>query len=1408
MLSQKILKIQVFLFASVFCLISGAWAQDITAIDFTGSMIGKVIPDGTAVNLQNEIMGQLTADGWILDSKGDIVGGIVPQGFVVGNDQKYLGKVSGDGSVRLPSGKIAGHVLPNGLVVNDMYEVIGSVLSTGIIYGDDGSAVGRLAGNGAYVNFDGQTVGFVSPSGYGYKTTEGNTILQGKLISSKMVVSLDGRFIGSLSAGGQVTDFEGVFIGKVHANGFVYNQDGKVIGKVVQSGYAFDELGQYLGYVSYNGEVLQKGNVIGRYRADGKIADMQGKVIGFALNTDSVAIAENGTYLGYLTPSGKIMRGEKNVATVAPRGLVVQDQKVIGTIASKGPIFDYLGNLRAEAMPNGNVVSFTGATIGYMQKDRAFDRAGTEMGAVLQNAVAINAKQEVLSIAGVNTELSLGAENYRLSPLGYVYNSDMNIVGSLLKFGGIYDEEGDVIGYLNVNGEIESKENLKIKSGGYALNEKNQVFGRQIIPGYFALYDSKTPQYMSDSNVLFDGNGSISSKILPEYRIVKGDKNAALIPIIGFVGEGDGLVISLKGDMVGYINSKSSVFYQGSQVGRLISDQTAVGMQNNYLGSVVPLSPVLASDCRLVGALSGKGEVRSNRDNTLGHILGNGQAVSEVGQYIGYIAKVGPVYDFQNRFIGMSSETGEIWEGGQRKGCVTRTGRFYDENMALKGRVYENALVMNFENKLIGRTDMQGRFVDNSGHISGFVAPDGTVFNQESQPIGLTFKYRFAYDLQNNMVGYVLPDGNAYNEKNELFGTVAHDGEIISKKKTVGYALYDLYIYNEKNEAIGYLTSKGMVKNFAGDNLGQIDRGFLVSDDGRLIGRGARDYFVRDDKNRVIGEILLSNKVRAHNGTMIGTVSPTGDVRDDQGRLLAVARLLQYYDVTTPRAAGWAKTPQTDIKVSSLEVEGSDDMKVGGYNQKVIGVVLSPDGQYLGDYLDNGFIVDPNTGEVIGYGQDGMAYNQEGEIIGSIDEKKEVKEAPKPSSSSIFLPQDAYGITNTPTNLGPGGGYGPNERYDPVRSRALSMAQSERLQNIRMGVVTSDINPSSFTGYQDNWDNANYIMSSWRVDMSEMILADKPIPAVLARTIMSGSLGDVPVTAIVERNVYAEDGRNIVIPAGSRVIGKSAGGGSGGNGNATTGATRVDITWERLIRPDGSAFEFKAAQTGDAQGRGGALGYLDPQLMKRYGFPVSLAFMQGAINIAMAKGNTKTNENGTSTSDARAAAYQDARDNVNQTIQQIIEQVINDKMESVQAVSYVPAGTRLIIYPKTDMWLRTAEREKSSGLNDIEKPKVLLDDRDPYGSTHGKPTTDNNAGPGSSTVLYDGGNPNAQPTNSGATPLLNDGSGQQAPRAVAPVYTPPPTTSSSGQSGANVTPAADQSSSTSDDSSASSGQLF
>ena len=1357
-----------------------AEAQDITAVDFSGEQIGKVIPDGTAINFNNEIIGQLTADGFIVNFKGNIIGGIVAQGFAVSNDQKYLGKVSADGSVRLPSGKTAGKVLPSGLVVDEFYHVIGSILATGIVYNDEGKAVGRLAGNGAYINFDGQTVGFVSTSGYAYRQTDNTYRLEGKLISAKMVVSLKGDFIGSVAPGGQVADFDGTFIGRVHANGYVYDKDNKVIGSIVKTAYAFDSKGKYLGFVSYNGEVLSEGKVIGHWVSGDKIADTAGEIIGFAVDINAVAVDDLGKYLGYIVPNGQIVRGKETVGFIAPRGVVVDGEaKQIGQIADKGPVFDYLGNLKAEAVANGQVVSFDGSFIGFMKGSNAFDNIGMLMGRTLKPSLIVNLQQDIIGISGVGTEISDGSRKYKISPLGYVYGSNDMFGGHLLNMAPTYTQNGDVFAYFNENGQINLPigSTLKLHDCGVITDANYDIQGGQINPSYAFLYGRDDFVNLSDTNVFYDAKSAEVAKILPFDAVVSVSETLTPVPVAGESSFGEGVVLTVKGDTFGYVNARGLIYNTGKQVGRIAGRGIAVNQKDAYAGEFKPFGAVVNENCDVVGMVDSKGEVRSNRNNFIGKMLLNGQVVSEVGQNMGHLARKGPLFGFDGRLVGMANEIGQVLDDkGQIIGCLNDNGRLYDE-MNFKGRVLENDMIMDFGSRLIGRLNLKNQAVDDKGKVIGFSTPDGSIVNEANENLGLLFKYKVAFDRDNNFVGYVAHDGQVYNDQKEVFGKVMYDGLVVNDNKAVGYALYDLYVYDESGKVLGYLTKNSMVTNFAGQNLGKANRGFLVQD-GRLIGRPNRDYFARNSKNEVVGEILLSGNVVDMNGVIIGVVSGSGDVRDTKGRSLGVARPLQYYIVKdAPKLT--EDNELEKISVGTIDVGPQEVKPLESYAQKVIGVVISPEGKYIGNVLETGEVIDLDSGAHIGFIKDDGAYDDNDNFIGTVDISVEPDEKVKPIKSEPsmpFVPASAYS-TDDVVDLGPGGGFGQGERYDPMRSYFLSEAQKAHVQDIKVGKLSSKVKPSSFTGYQDNWDNANYKLSSWRVDMSEMILADKPIPAVLARTIVDvGDTSGVPVTAIVERNVYAEDGRNVVIPAGSRVMGSSSGGLGGGTSG---GAVRTSITWTRLVRPDGSAFEFADAQTGDAQGRGGALGYLDEQLLKRYMAPIATNLATNALAFVMASGSETTSSNGSTTQDARAAAAQDARQGFQNDMQQVFQDLMQ-RMTNIQTVTYVPAGTRLIIYPKVDLWLRTFEREQSDQYSKeaMDKPEAFIDDRDPVGSLHkgnagGKKTT---SGGGSSTVAYDGENVNVQP----AAPVLIDDAALKKKNRQQKGATPPPPSISSG----------------------------
>ena len=432
-LLRKITRLGVFTLLVGLLKIASAHSLEITAIDFNGDLLGKVIPDGKVVSFDNQLIGNITADSLIVDFDGKLIGGAVPQGIAIGNDNRLLGKVNNDGTVRVASGKIIGKVLPNGLVVDDYYNVIGAVLFPGLVYSDDGKTVGRLTGDGIYSNLQGEAIGFLTPDGYAYRRADRDISLDGRLISSKMIISPEGKFIGSIVPGGQITDFDGQNIGFIHANGLAYNEAGQVIGRLVRSGYAFDDSGAYIGFVMYNGEVVNKDGVIGHLLIDGRIADKDGKPMGFALDISATATDNDGKYLGRLIPEGRIVQAKETVGIVGPRGVVVdKDNNIIGAITRTGPIFDYKGRISGHALKDGSAISLGGNRIGYVVGQNSFDNTGNLIGKLFDYGQVIRLDNTPAGIIGINGRITNNKETFQASPFGYVYDSQGSTAGVLV----------------------------------------------------------------------------------------------------------------------------------------------------------------------------------------------------------------------------------------------------------------------------------------------------------------------------------------------------------------------------------------------------------------------------------------------------------------------------------------------------------------------------------------------------------------------------------------------------------------------------------------------------------------------------------------------------------------------------------------------------------------------------------------------------------------------------------------------------------------------------------------------------------------------------------------------------------------------------------------------------------------
>lgn len=1432
--------------------IPAAAALEITAVDFNGDLIGKVIPDGKVVSFDNQLIGNMTADSLIIDSNGNLIGGAIPQGIAIGNDNRLLGKVNNDGSVRAASGKILGKVLPNGLVVDDYFNVVGAVLFPGLVYSDDGKTVGRLTGDGVYSNLQGQTIGFLTPDGYAYRKTGSDISLDGRLISSKMIISPDGKFIGSIVPGGQITDFDGKAIGFIHANGLAYDENAKIIGRLVRSGYAFDDYGQYIGFVMYNGEVVNKDGVIGHLLIDGRIAGLDGKPFGFSLDINTTATDKDGKYLGRLMPGGKIVQAREVVGTIGAGGTVLdQDNKVIGRVVRTGPVFDYKGTIIAHGLKDGSAISLGGSRLGYIIGADAFDNTGALIGKLQGFAHVIGSNNLPLGIAGISGRLSNNKETYQISPFGYVYGTDGQPSGKVLPGLTLYGINGGFTAYVNANGNLENKGaavNAVLTQSGAALNPDGSVLGGIISARRAQTFAGNLLGELADGNQVIDEKGKMLAKILPDSSVVSATSpnSAELNPQVGHATTAD-LAIDLRGGFLGYIMRDGRVKdVSGIYFGNSTGDGSILDTKGNYIGAMRDYSAVVDFDCTFLGNITPQNAIRNFRGVNVGRVLPNGQAVAENGSIIGYAVIPGIVSDFNGNISGSITADGKVLNAkGEALGCIDFRGRLYDANGNLSGSRLTYDPVMSFNHAVIGRIVIDGRIVNSNNQFIGRIQPDGNAVSDTGSPIGAQFRYKFAFDNKNRLLGRINTRAEVIDNEEKIRGKVNFDGYVIENDEKTGYALYDLYVYDNENKTIGYIGADGNIVSLDGSRLGQLDRGFMVDKNSKVLARGNRDFKIRGENNQVLGELQMNGELRDYQNNLLGTLGSDGNIFDTEGKVIAVAHPLQYYNVTIDRekvydaegnvvgylandgnvfdengkligklnpdgtvsgadgsiiggiGTDWYEkvslsTP--DKKLPAVGVHKTDDIDIDLKNKeyrKSLNIALTPDGEYLGDILEDGRVVDKNGNYLGRRMPDGLIIDDDGNLIG-------IEEVQKPEGGEMFVPAGtfgpggAYGIGSGPGgNLGPGGGFGAGERYDPQRAAALAAAQQARRQSMGVGHVSSNVKKESFDGYQKNWDNEgiNKTISSWRVDMSEMILADKPIPAVIARSIDSNN--PTPVTAYVERNVYAEEGRNIIIPAGSRLLGTLNS--MVANTETTSQSAKVQISWERLIRPDGILFTFQGI-TADAMGRGGALGYLDQQLFKKYTLPVMTTALTSYAAYLMASDDNSENEIET----PKQQAANDARQNFLTQMNEVFSEILADK-SNIRPLTYVPAGTRIIVFPNVDLWLRTPERddEESSGG----KRNLFIDDREVSAQINAEQAAKNNsvsAGVGGveagDQVLYQSGNNNYYPAES--PKLIDDASvtnqirNQQAARqnAVNGSVPPPPPSSTTTTTPALVAP--------------------
>ena len=126
------------------------------------------------------------------------------------------------------------------------------------------------------------------------------------------------------------------------------------------------------------------------------------------------------------------------------------------------------------------------------------------------------------------------------------------------------------------------------------------------------------------------------------------------------------------------------------------------------------------------------------------------------------------------------------------------------------------------------------------------------------------------------------------------------------------------------------------------------------------------------------------------------------------------------------------------------------------------------------------------------------------------------------------------------------------------------------------------------------------------IDPSTTVAQGTMIPAVLETAINT----DVPgyVRAVVSQDVRSFDGRGILVPRSSRLIGQYQSG-------LQAGQKRAYVIWTRLIRPDGVSVQLGSPATG-FDGMTGLAGDVDNHFFKRFGSAMLLSVIGGLSTVA------------------------------------------------------------------------------------------------------------------------------------------------------------------------------------------------
>lgn len=390
--------------------------------------------------------------------------------------------------------------------------------------------------------------------------------------------------------------------------------------------------------------------------------------------------------------------------------------------------------------------------------------------------------------------------------------------------------------------------------------------------------------------------------------------------------------------------------------------------------------------------------------------------------------------------------------------------------------------------------------------------------------------------------------------------------------------------------------------------------------------------------------------------------------------------------VVAPPARRQSATPQADADASNTMLSGAcSDFAFPGYNLfgRQIGWIKPKGGAYYFHPFSDTECDNP-TG----------AYNPENGIISDIND------------NSIRIGTDAehigYGVI---TN-----GVMPKLSNPATQRNFIKATVANEESEIKTGsgrsVIGNDTDndkggllrrrefkSDKFTG--SGRESAVY--SSQPYDREFVLRQYKPIPATIVSEVRAdASLYDansaniqLPVRATVDRNVYSDSGRTIIIPTGTLMLGYVTGTIPG----PYKAIGRMQIKWYQFILPNGVEFNFNSKEkdpfSADSQGRAGVPGRGSTDYMEQFVMPMLTAIVPAAVNLIAPVADKFVNQidldNNTVVQSGTLRSSELAKNEIITAWNQVAQKLIVDAMDNTVPPFSIPAGTRINVYSPEDL---------------------------------------------------------------------------------------------------------------------------